>query len=117
MMFIDGETMSRKPAATTLVPTLVAERLRVWGMCVRKQRITQRIRASDLCARMGISHPTLQRLQRGEASVSAGVYLEALHILGIFDECAPLPGNDLWQMDSPNGRARPTSGVDDDDYF
>ena len=108
--------MTRKHPATTLVPTLVAERLRVWGMCVRKQRITQGIRAFDLCARMGISQPTLQRLQRGEASVGAGVYLEALHILGVLDDCAPLPGNQLWQTANPSGRARPAM-ENDDDYF
>jgi transcriptional regulator with XRE-family HTH domain len=109
--------MSKKHPASTLVPTLVAERLRVWGMCIRKQRITQRIRAADLCARMGISHPTLQRLQRGEASVGAGAYLEALHILGVLDYTAPMPDNDLWQMDSPNGRARTSGEGEDDDYF
>ncbi len=107
--------MSKKNPASTLVPTLVAERLRVWGMCIRKQRISQRIRAADLCQRMGISPPTLQRLQRGEASVAVGAYLEALHILGVLDFTAPMPENALWQMDSANGRARPEGG--DDDYF
>ncbi|MEN9867611.1 MAG: hypothetical protein RL748_3201 [Pseudomonadota bacterium] len=106
--------MSKKDPALTLVPTLVGERLRIWGQCVRKQRIAQGMRASDLCARMGISHPTLQRLQRGEASVGAGVYLEALHILGMLDFAAPMMDNAWWQMEQAHGRARPEL---DDDYF
>jgi transcriptional regulator with XRE-family HTH domain len=98
------------------VPTLVGERLRTWGMCVRKQRIAQRIRADDLCSRLAISRPTLLRLERGEATVNVAAYLAALHILGALDRAAPALAPDLWQMSISNGRARPDS-ADDDDYF
>ena len=108
--------MGKKDPALTLVPTLVAERLRIWGMCVRKQRIAQGMRADDLCQRMGISHPTLQRLQRGEASVGAGLYLAALQILGMLEFAAPMVDNKFWQTDQPNARARPEVEIDDD-YF
>jgi transcriptional regulator with XRE-family HTH domain len=108
--------MAKQDPRTTVVPSLIVERLQTWGMCVRKQRIAQRIRASDLCARLGISHPTLQRLQRGEASVGAGVYLAALQILGVFDDAAPMLRADLWRMDQANGRARPDA-EGDDEYF
>lgn len=107
--------MSKKKPSLTLTPTLVQERLRIWGMCVRKQRIGQGIRAADLCARLGISHPTLQRLQRGEPSVAAGVYLAALHVLGVLDMAAPGIEPALWQMAHNAPRARLAKG--DDDYF
>jgi transcriptional regulator with XRE-family HTH domain len=108
--------MAKKPPSLTAVPTLVAERLQSWGSCVRKQRIAQRIRASDLCARLDISRPTLLRIERGEASVNAGVYLAALHVLGVLEYAAPPLRTDLWQMESPTGRARPEA-EDDDDYY
>jgi transcriptional regulator with XRE-family HTH domain len=105
---------------TTLaaLPTMVAERLASWGMCVRKQRINQKIRARDLCDRLGISHPTLQRMERGESTANAGTYLAALHVLGVLEYAAPGLRTDLWYMDNPLGRARPgTKNDDGDDYF
>lgn len=46
-------------------PTLVQERLVEWGRCVNVQRMRQRITATDLCRRLGISEATLRRLERG----------------------------------------------------
>lgn len=108
--------MIMKTPTLSAVPTLVAERLRSWGMCIRKQRIAQRIRARDLCYRLGISHPTLQRMERGESTVSAGTYLAALNILGVLEYAAPGLKNDLWHMSNLTGRARPEA-EHDDEYF
>ena len=108
--------MAKKTPAHTVAPSLVAERLQSWGMCVRKQRIAQRITARDLCDRLGISHPTLQRMERGEFTVSAGAYLAALNVLGVLEHAAPAIRNDIWHMDNPAGRARPETGHDDE-YF
>lgn len=99
------------------MPTLVNERLRVWGQCVRKQRVQQNISARDLCARLDISHPTLQRLERGEASVNVGLFLAAFHVLGLLSVAAPELDAALWQMDSPSIRSRPRVTEHDDDYF
>jgi len=108
--------MAKSAPADIPVPTLVEERLRSWGMCVRKQRIAQRIRADDLCARLAISRPTLLRLERGETTVSVAAYLTALHVLGALEQAAPALAPALWQMETAHGRARPTRG-DDNDYF
>ena len=108
--------MPQQIPTRSAVPTLVGERLRSWGMCVRKQRIAQRIRARDLCQRLGISHPTLQRMEHGEATVNVGTYLAALHILGVLEYAAPALRIDLWHMENPAGRAHVEVG-DDDEYF
>ena len=97
-------------------PPLVLERLASWGSCVRKQRIGQHIRAADLCARMAISRPTLQRLEAGNPGVSAAVYLTALHILGLAALAAPELPPDVWRLDQPAARAR-RSAESDDAYF
>ncbi|MFT5643038.1 MAG: transcriptional regulator with XRE-family HTH domain [Janthinobacterium sp.] len=115
-MFTQSELMAKKTPTLAAVPTLVAERLASSDMCIRKQRIDQRIRARDLCERLGISHPTLQRMERGESTVSAGGYLAALHVLGVLEHAAPGLRTDLWHMDTPAGRARPEN-EHDDDYF
>jgi transcriptional regulator with XRE-family HTH domain len=83
---------------------------------VRKQRIAQKIRSADLCVRLGITHPTLSRLERGEPTIGAGTYLDALHVLGVFNLAAPSLALELWQMEHPAGRARPRN-KDNDGYF
>lgn len=97
------------------VPTLVQERIRVWGMCVKTQRVAQRMKAAELCARIGISEATLRRVERGDPAVGVGLFLSALLVLGILDEVAAMPGNPLW---TPGPRVRvKTSPKDDDDDF
>ena len=96
------------------VPTLVLQRLVSWGACVRKQRVAQNIRAADLCVRMGITRPTLTRLESGNVAISAATYLTALHVLGIADQAAPEIPAEFWRMDMPAARARPAV---DDEYF
>lgn len=101
-------------------PTLVQERLIQWGRCVNVQRLQQRITVADLCRRLGISEPTLRRLERGDPGVGAGAYLNALLVLGAADEATPALRPQLWQTASGK-RVKPTrqekgSGTDVD-YF
>jgi transcriptional regulator with XRE-family HTH domain len=113
--------MPKKLLPSALVPTLVQERLTVWGRCIHVQRLQQRITVADLCHRLGISEPTLRRVERGDPGVGAGAYLNALLVLGIADEATPALRPALWQT-APGRRVRPTqqekgitSGADD--YF
>ncbi len=108
--------MSKRNPEQLPAPTLVMERLSTWGAAVRKQRIAQAIRATDLCARLNISHPTLRRLERGESTVSAGAYLAALHILGLLDRSAPPLAAELFHTSAIDPRARVIRAADDD-YF
>jgi len=108
--------MPKRDPKQVPAPTLVMERLLTWGAAVRKQRTAQHIRALDLCSRLNISHPTLRRLERGESSVSAGVYLAAMHVLGFLDQSAPALKEELFRMPTVGQRARIDS-VEDDDYF
>jgi len=108
--------MPKRDPAQLPAPTLVMERLRTWGAAVRKQRIAQRIRASDLCSRLNISHPTLRRLERGETTVSAGVYLAAMHVLGFLDQSVPPLARELFHTTTSATRARIIKAADDD-YF
>lgn len=111
--------MPDKLSTTDAWPTLVRERLTIWGNGIRVQRLRQRITVADLCERLGISRTTLLRLERGEPGASAGAYIAALLVLGIVDQAAPSLPPDLWQG-NVGQRVRPVRGErgdDDADYF
>lgn len=109
--------MPKKNLPAAAVPTLIQERLRVWGMAIRTQRQAQHLRVADLCSRMGISEATLRRLEQGDAGAGAGLYLIAFHILGLLDDVAPAPPGSLWQADGGKRRVRLPAKEHTDDYF
>ena len=109
--------MPSKLTPEAAVPTLVQERLALWGRGIRAQRMTQRITSSELAARMGVSRATLQRLERGDPGAAAAHYLRALLVLGLLDEAAPLLPPE-FRTPPPNRRVvHPRRPSDDDDEF
>lgn len=109
--------MPRKHLIGDQIPSLVDERLKTWGACIRGLRMTQRMRALDLCARMSITHTTLRRLERGDPGAGAGLYLTALMILGALDLAAPPLPSHLVDLPDPQGRVRlPRAPGADDDF-
>ncbi|SMP51738.1 helix-turn-helix domain-containing protein [Noviherbaspirillum suwonense] len=111
--------MPKKLSTTIDWPTLVQERLVMWGKCIHTQRLRQRITGADLCARLGISRATLRRLEQGSPDASTGAYLTALLALGVADQATPALPPVLWQAD--HGQrvklSRQEQGNDDADYF
>lgn len=105
----------KPPRTSAVIPSLVGERLEVWGKCIRKQRVAQNVTAADLCRRLDISRPTLGRMERGEGSVAVALYLAAFHVLGLLAIVAPMPALPLWEMEHDGVRAARRS--DDADYF
>lgn len=100
-------------------PTLVLDRLSMWGRCIHAQRLRQRITAADLCQRLGISEATLRRLERGDPGAASGAYLTALLTLGVADEATPSLPEALWQ-ERPGHRVKLSQhekGEGADDYF
>jgi hypothetical protein len=91
--------MPKKITATQTWPTLVLERLIVWGRCIRTQRLRQRITVADLSARLGVSRATLLRLEKGDPGAGAGAYVTAFLALGIADRAVPVLPVELWQGD------------------
>jgi hypothetical protein len=108
--------MPKKNLSRDAVPTLIQERLHLWGRVIRTQRALQRIRATDLCTRLEISEATLRRLERGDAGAGVGLYLMAFQVLGVLDELAPMPSGALWTADAKQRVRLPSKGLDGD-YF
>jgi transcriptional regulator with XRE-family HTH domain len=95
----------KKLLRSDTVPTLVLERLTIWGRTIHAQRTLQRITAADLCARMSISEATLRRMEQGDPGTGVGAFLSALLILGVMEEAAPALATSLW-LDPPGRRVR-----------
>ena len=108
--------MPKKILRSEAVPTLVQERLRAWGCCIKKQRVAQNIQAAELCSRMGISDATLRRLEKGDSGAGAGIFLSALLVLGILDQAAPMLDNELWAPGTRNRVRRAAADGNDDDF-
>jgi hypothetical protein len=113
--------MPKKLSTAAMWPTLVQERLTEWGRCIHTQRLQQRITVADLCQRLGISEPTLRRLERGDPGAGAGAYLNALLVLGMSDEATPALRPQLWQATLgkrvKRTRQEKEAGSADADYF
>ena len=108
--------MPRKILVDDAVPSLITERLAIWGSTVRTQRVRQRISAEQLCVRIGVSRATLSRLERGDPAVNVAGYMTAFHVLGILDVVVPPLSPALWST-SENGRVRASGDEGADDYF
>jgi len=108
--------MPRKLTPDEAVPTLLQERLILWGRCIHAQRLSRRITSPELAQRMNISRATLQRLERGDPGASATNYLRAFFVLGILDELAPPPSATLRAESGVRRVVRARGTADDDDF-
>lgn len=111
--------MPKKLSKPEILPTLVQERLTVWGKCINTQRLRQRVTIADLSARLGIARTTLLRLEKGDPGAGAGAYLTALLALGVADQATPALPAELWQGDyGQRVKLRmQEKGGDDVEYF
>ncbi len=71
--------------APTATHATTAQLSRV-GQCIARQRKALGVSAVDTAASAGMSRVTLHRIERGEASVTMGAYLNAASALGLVVE-------------------------------
>jgi len=64
--------------------------LRRLGANIREARVRRKLPMSVVAERAGTSRPTLSRLEKGEPSVSIGIYAAVLQALGLLDDLAGL---------------------------
>ena len=71
--------------------------LRKLGQDIRDARRRRGLPAGVVAERAFTSRPTLQRVERGDASVSIGIYAAVLHALGLLDGLSQLadPARDV----------------------
>ncbi len=71
------------PATSPPVTTAAARYLATIGATLRSRRRQLRISSTTMAEAAGMSRVTLQRIERGEPSVTMGAYLNALTALGM----------------------------------
>jgi transcriptional regulator with XRE-family HTH domain len=69
--------------ANHTIPYPVTEMLPRIGDAIRTARIRRRKTAADVAGRLGVSLPTLRKLETGDPGVSVGTFLAALWLLDL----------------------------------
>ena len=71
------------PSTPRTYSRLTEEALALLGKQVKLARKERRMSEHDLAARVGIARSTLQRIEKGDASVEIGLVLEAAALTGV----------------------------------
>lgn len=74
--------MSKASTSLETLPSSVLAQLRLLGEHLAIARKRRREPRKSWALRMGVSEPTLMRMERGDPSVSMGVYATALWLMG-----------------------------------
>ena len=101
------------PAKAPVADTLAADQLLQLGAALRAQRKRLRIDASTLSEAAGLSRVTLHRIERGQASVTMGAYLNVSVALGLVLSLTPGgrgPPSVGGAVEPPSKRPRPAAG-------
>lgn len=71
---------------TTVFPIPVSRTLKKLGSDIKEARIRRRITAEMMVQRVGITRPTLAKVERGDPMTSIGIYAKVLFVLGLSDK-------------------------------
>src|SRR5262245_31820508 len=82
--------MPKTPQALLTIPPAAAQALRALGENLAIARTRRRESQRAWAKRLGISVPTLIRLERGDPGVSVGIYATALWLIGTVDRLPQL---------------------------
>ena len=64
------------------------------GERIHTARMRRRLTVTEMAERMGVTRPTLNRLEQGDLAVGLGVLVRALGVLGLDDDLAKLAADD-----------------------
>ena len=68
---------------TKLIPVPVNETIKKLGHDLRRARIRKRLKMSIVEEKAGVSHMTLTRVEKGDTSVSMGIYAKVMLVLDL----------------------------------
>lgn len=94
--------MPKNPQATLTMPPAALHALRGLGENLAIARVRRRESQRAWAKRLGVSVPTLIRMERGDAGVGIGIYATALWLIGRADALPDLaaPANDRGALES-----------------
>jgi transcriptional regulator with XRE-family HTH domain len=65
------------------ISMLTAEALQLLAASIKIQRLQRRWSINELAQRVGVSHPTIMKVERGDPTVAVGTVLEAAILVGV----------------------------------
>ena len=74
--------MPKTSQALLAIPPAAASALRALGENLRVARVRRRESQREWAKRLGVSVPTLIRMEKGDAGVGVGIYATALWLMG-----------------------------------
>lgn len=94
--------MPKNPQAALTMPPAALHALRGLGENLAIARVRRRESQRAWAKRLGVSVPTLIRMERGDAGVGIGIYATALWLIGRADALPDLaaPANDRGALES-----------------
>lgn len=94
--------MPKSPKALLGLPPAAAQALKTLGENLAIARVRRRESQRAWASRLGVSIPTLIRLERGDPGVGAGIYVTALWLIGRSGALADLaaPASDRGALES-----------------
>src|SRR3984957_6730390 len=94
--------MPKSPQALLTLPPAAAQALKALGENLGIARVRRRESQRTWAKRLGVSVPTLIRLERGDPGVGAGIYATALWLMGRVSALPGLaaPGDDRGALES-----------------
>jgi len=105
--------MSKSSIALTSLPPEAASSLAALGEHLALARVRRKESQRQWAQRIGVSAPTLIRMERGDPSVSIGVYTTALWLLGLSGALSDIasPAKDLRALEADVRAASRTRAV------
>ncbi|NDV67364.1 helix-turn-helix domain-containing protein [Dysgonomonas sp. 25] len=83
-----------KKTNAILLPKLV-QLLAGMGENIKLARLRRKLTAEQVSERAGISRSTLWQVEKGESSVSMGIYAQVLFVLGLEKDLSQIASNDI----------------------
>jgi len=107
--------MAKRVPQTNPISIDALDTISYWGKVISAQRKLRGISMRDFAYRACISLNTLQRIERGEHSVLASNYLNALAVLRVMDKLFKTPDASL--LKTKEDILRDLIPKDDEEYF
>lgn len=83
--------MPKKNESREHTPVEVSIHLETWGRMIASQRKREKTTHAALGERLGVSQPTVSRMEKGDPAVAVGTYLSAIYALSLQADLIPFP--------------------------
>lgn len=102
LLFDKVYVMTKSSLALTSLPPEATNALTILGEHLALARVRRNESQRQWSMRVGVSVPTLIRMERGDPSVSIGVYATALWLLGLSESLSEIaaPAKDLRALEA-----------------